>query len=72
MFTVKTTDQEDAGTEGSVSVVACGSKGTTGELVLGPPSSKKFAPGSTEEFEVCNVNDFARRFLAVPRFKMLF
>ena len=53
VFTVKTSDQENAGTEGSVSVVVCGSKGCTGKLALGPPSSKKFAAGSTEEFEVC-------------------
>jgi len=52
IFTVKTTDQEDAETEGSITIVVCGSKGSTGELVLGPPSSKKFSPGSTEEFEM--------------------
>ena len=52
VFTVKTSDIDDAGTENKVTVVVYGSKGKTGKLTLGPPRSKEFSPGSKEEFEV--------------------
>ena len=52
IFTVKTSALEDAGTKGKVAVVVCGSKGSTGELTLGPPTSEFFQPESNEEFEV--------------------
>ena len=56
LFTVKTSDITDAGTENKITVTVYGSKGKTGELSLGPPSSKTFKPGSTEEFEVIIVH----------------
>ena len=52
---MRTSDKENAGTQGQVSVIVCGAKGCTGELTLGPPSSKTFEPGSNEEFEVSNL-----------------
>ena len=58
IFTVITSEAEDAVTQGPVSVVVCGSKGSTGQLTLGPPSCGMFAKGSREEFEV-------RRFTSV-------
>eukprot|EP00795_Rhopilema_esculentum_P007526 gene7526-13307_t len=59
IFTVKTSALEDAGTKGKVAVVVCGSKGSTGELTLGPPTSKCFQPESNEEFEI-NVGNIGK------------
>eukprot|EP00794_Sanderia_malayensis_P004629 gene4629-5236_t len=52
VVTVKTSDTDDAGTEGNVTVVIYGSKGRTGDIKLGPTSTKKFLPGTQEEFEI--------------------